>query len=43
MNFKFFGMPPLRTFACHDVMKNPEVESDLKRFEAHIQQEIINV
>ncbi|MEL7124148.1 MAG: NAD(P)H-dependent oxidoreductase [Bacteroidota bacterium] len=42
MNFKFFGMQPLRTFACHDVMKNPEVESDLKRFEAHIQQEIIN-
>lgn len=36
MNFKFFGMQPLPTFACHDVMKNPEIEADLERFEAHI-------
>ena len=36
MNFRFFGMRPLPTFACHDVMKNPEVEEDLKRFEAHL-------
>ena len=36
MNFKFFGMQPLPTFACHDVMKNAEVEEDLKRFEAHL-------
>lgn len=36
MNFKFFGMQPLPTFACHDVMKNPDVEADFKRFEAHL-------
>jgi len=36
MNFRFFGMHPLETFACHDVMKNPDIEADLKRFEAHL-------
>ena len=36
MNFKFFGMKPMETFACFDVMKNADVENDLKRFEAHI-------
>lgn len=36
MNFKFFGMTPIETFACFDVMKNADVENDFKRFEAHI-------
>ena len=36
MNFKFFGMKPMETFACYDVMKNADVENDFKRFEAHI-------
>ncbi|MDE3274050.1 NAD(P)H-dependent oxidoreductase [Pseudoalteromonas sp. G4] len=36
MNFKFFDMQALPTFACFDVMKNADVENDLKRFEAHI-------
>ena len=36
MNFKFFGMQPVETFACFDVMKNADVDNDLKRFEAHI-------
>jgi len=36
MNFKFFDMEPMETFACYDVMKNPNVENDFKRFEAHI-------
>ncbi len=36
MNFKFFGMQPLPTFSCHDVRKNPEIEKDMKRFEAHL-------
>ena len=36
MNFKFFGMQALPSFACYDVMKNPAVEADFKRFEAHI-------
>ncbi|GAA5316776.1 MAG: NAD(P)H-dependent oxidoreductase [Candidatus Pelagadaptatus aseana] len=36
MNFRFFGMESLPTFACYDVMKNADVESDLQRFAAHI-------
>ena len=36
MNFRFFGMEPLPTFACFDVMKNAEVENDFKRFAAHL-------
>ena len=36
LNFKFFGMTPLPTFACHDVMKNPDVENDFERFESHL-------
>ena len=37
MNLRFFGMQPIETFACYDVMKNPEIENDFKRFEAHLQ------
>ena len=37
MNFKFFGMQPLPTFACFDVMKNPNIENDFKRLEAHLE------
>ncbi len=36
MNFRFFGMEPLETFACYDVLKNPEIENDFRRFDAHI-------
>ena len=36
MNFRFFAMEALPTFACYDVMKNPDVETDLERFKAHI-------
>ena len=36
MSFRFFGMEPLETFACHDVMKNPDIDNDLIRFEAHL-------
>lgn len=36
LNFKFFGMTPLKTFACHDVLKNPDVKNDFKRFDAHL-------
>ena len=36
LNFKFFGMQPMETFACFDVMKNPEIENDFLRFEAHL-------
>lgn len=35
-NFRFFGMASLPTFACYDVMKNADVEGDLKRFQKHL-------
>jgi modulator of drug activity B len=37
MNFRFFGMTPLETFVCHDVMKNPRVQEDFIRLEKHIE------
>jgi modulator of drug activity B len=36
LNAKFFGMTPLPTFAAHDVMKNPELDRDFPRFDAHL-------
>ncbi|MGB0523901.1 MAG: NAD(P)H-dependent oxidoreductase [Flammeovirgaceae bacterium] len=42
LNFKWFGLTPLKTFFAYDVMKNPEVASDFKRFETHIQSELIH-
>ncbi len=38
MNFRFFGMEPMETFVCYDVMKNPDIENDFQRFEAHLNQ-----
>lgn len=35
-NFKFFGMTALPTFVCYDVLKNPDVENDFKRWESHL-------
>jgi modulator of drug activity B len=29
-------MEPKATFACHDVMKNPEIEHDFARFDVHL-------
>lgn len=37
-NYQFFGMEPLPSFSCHDVLKNPDVENDLKRFKQHLDQ-----
>lgn len=36
LNFKFFGMQPLETFVCYDVMKNPDIEGDFQRLKDHI-------
>jgi modulator of drug activity B len=36
MNFRFFGMKPLETFTCFDVMKNADIDNDLMRFDAHL-------
>ncbi len=38
MNFRFFGMEPIDTFVCYDVMKNPDIEQDFKRFQQHLSQ-----
>lgn len=38
LNAKFFGMSPLPSFAAFDVMKNPDIASDLARFDAHLQE-----
>ena len=38
LNFKFFGMEPLETFVCFDVLKNPQIEKDFVRFEEHLKQ-----
>ncbi|CAH7472469.1 NADPH:quinone oxidoreductase MdaB [Vibrio chagasii] len=38
-NFRFFGMSALPTFACYDVMKNSDIESDFARFEAHLDEQ----
>ncbi|KXX64427.1 NAD(P)H-dependent oxidoreductase [Marichromatium gracile] len=40
MNFRFFGMEPLATFACYDVMKNPDIEQALSHFDAHLARHI---
>ncbi len=34
--YQFFGMEPLPSFSCHDVLKNAEVENDLTRFKQHL-------
>ena len=38
LNFRFFGMEPLPTFACYDVLKNPQIEEDFARFDQHLQE-----
>jgi len=35
-NFQFFGMEPLPTFSCYDVLKNADVEGDLDRLQKHV-------
>ena len=34
--YQFFGMEPLPTFACYDVLKNAQVEDDLRRLQEHL-------
>jgi modulator of drug activity B len=35
---QFLGMGPLPTFLCVDVMKQPNIEADVARYEAHLAQ-----
>lgn len=36
LNFKWIGLQQLPTFMAYDVMKNPEVTSDFRRFDLHL-------
>ena len=36
MNFRFFGMEPIPTFACYDVMKNAQPEKYFEQFASHL-------
>ena len=36
LNFKWFGFESMPTFMAYDVMKNPEIESDFRRFDEHL-------
>lgn len=33
---EFIGMKALPSFMCNDVMKSPDIEGDVKRFQAHL-------
>ena len=33
---QFLGMSPLDTFMCNDVIKNPQIEADILRYQAHL-------
>ncbi len=35
-SFQFFGMEPLPTFSCYDVLKSADVENDLGRLKEHL-------
>lgn len=41
VNFRFFGMEPLETFCCFDVMKSPDVENDFHRFDIHLRRNFL--
>ncbi len=34
--YQFFGMEPLPSFSCHDVLKDADIPSDLKRLKEHL-------
>lgn len=36
LNFRFFGMEALPTFACYDVMKAPDIDNDLAKYREHL-------
>ncbi|UAB80935.1 NAD(P)H-dependent oxidoreductase [Marixanthomonas sp. SCSIO 43207] len=43
LNFKWFGFEPMPTFMAYDVMKNPEIETDFKRFDTHLRNNFITL
>ena len=43
LNFRFFAMEPLETFAFFDVLKNPEIENDFARLDTHLEAQFARV
>lgn len=43
LNFRFFAMEPLETFAIFDVLKNPQIEEDFQRLDAHLEAQFAKV
>ena len=41
INFRFFDMTPLPTFACYDVMKNADIENDFERYREHLRSSLL--
>lgn len=39
---KFIGMKPLKSFACYDVVKNPNIDTFLEELEMHLK-EVVNI
>ncbi|WP_245391876.1 NAD(P)H-dependent oxidoreductase [Salinicola aestuarinus] len=37
LNFKWIGLEPMPTYVIYDVLKNPDIEADLGRFERHLE------
>ncbi len=35
-NYKFCGAEIMPSFACHDVLKNPDIANDIVRYKAHL-------
>ncbi|MFH2395302.1 NAD(P)H-dependent oxidoreductase [Raoultella ornithinolytica] len=35
-NYKFFGVEPVSSFSCFDVMKAPEITKDIERLKEHL-------
>ncbi len=40
LNFRFFAMTALETFACYDIFKNSDIENDFIRLREHIKTQI---
>ena len=38
---QFMGMTHLPAFACHDVLKNPDIEEDFKRYKKHLAKQFV--
>lgn len=36
LNFRYMGYTPIPTFSAHDVLRNPTIDTDFARFDAHL-------